>query len=74
MDKENARRNIINRLPRTPAIRVASAIVWPFIGFLIDLVLDIFPFVTVLGFVGGSSLYFLLTARSKKTQKETGKA
>jgi hypothetical protein len=69
MDRENDRRNFKNNLPRTPGLGVGAALVWPLIGYLIDLLFDLFPYATVLGSVGGLALYFLLADRRKKYQR-----
>lgn len=74
MNRENDRRKIKNTFPRTPGLKVAAALVWPIIGYLIDLVFDMIPYVTVLGSVGGLALYFLLADRTEKKPKETPKA
>ena len=60
------RRTNKNTFPRTPGIRVAAALIWPIIGYLIDLVFVLFPYGTVLGSIGGIGLYFLLTNRSNE--------
>lgn len=74
MDKENDRRNFKNTIPRTHGIRVAAALIWPTIGYLIDLVIDLFPYGTVLGSVGGLAIYFLLTDRTKEIPKDAPRA
>lgn len=74
MDREHDRRNFKYTFPRTPGLRVAVAFIWPIIGYLIDLVFDLFPYMTVLGSVGGLGVYILLSDRTKKIPKETEKA
>ncbi|GAM14639.1 DUF3939 domain-containing protein [Mesobacillus selenatarsenatis] len=73
MDKENDRRNIKNSFPRTPGLSVAAAAVWPIIGYLIDLVFDLIPYVTILGSVGGLALYILFTDRKREIPNDTPK-
>ncbi|MBS8262891.1 DUF3939 domain-containing protein [Mesobacillus boroniphilus] len=69
MDTENDR-----AFPGTPGLKAAIALVWPIIGYIIDFVLDLFPYLTVLGSVGGMAIYILLAARTKKIPQETPKA
>ncbi|MBT2691916.1 DUF3939 domain-containing protein [Bacillus sp. ISL-55] len=66
MVKEKDRRNNKNAFPQTPGSRVAAALIWPIIGYLIDLVLDLFPYGTISGSIGGLALYFLLAERTKE--------
>jgi hypothetical protein len=73
MDRENDRRNFKNTLTRNTGLKVAVVLVWPIIGYLIDIVFDLYPYLTFLGSAGGFALYFLLADRTRETPKNPPK-
>jgi hypothetical protein len=72
-DRINNRRNNRSVFSGTAGIRTAAAIIWPIIGYLLDLKLDILPYLTIVGSVGGLALYVLLDAKKRKLPEEPKK-
>ncbi|MCM3573422.1 DUF3939 domain-containing protein [Mesobacillus subterraneus] len=60
-----------NRLFSETAIKVASAFVWPIIGSLLDVIFDLFPYVTILGSAAGLVQFITLYATVEKKSEET---
>ena len=70
MDTENDRRKGRSSLPGSTGLKIAAALVWAIIGYVIDHRFDLFPSLTILGSLGGLALYILLAARGKKVPQE----
>ncbi|MEW8970758.1 DUF3939 domain-containing protein [Mesobacillus jeotgali] len=73
MQSEENRRNIRSLFSESAILRTAAAINWPIIGYLLDLNLDLLPYLTVAGSVGGLALYGLLAARKRIVPEEANK-
>lgn len=61
MQSEKVRRNSL--FSRTSWLRFAAAFGLPSIGYLLDRMLDLFPYLTILGSVGGLALFSLIPPR-----------
>lgn len=55
----------------TAGIKVTAAFVWLIIGWLLDLMLDLFPYLTIVGSTAGLVQFMILYARVKEKPKET---
>lgn len=71
MDPENDRSRIKSTLKRKPGLKVAALLVCLIIVYLIDLVFDLFPYVTALGSVGGLTLLILFADSRKWIPQDT---
>ncbi|MBT2640990.1 DUF3939 domain-containing protein [Bacillus sp. ISL-41] len=70
MQTEKERRSS-RRLISETAIKVTAALVWPIIGCLLDLMFDLFPYLTILGSAAGLAHFIMLHASAGKKTKET---
>ncbi|MBT2640315.1 MULTISPECIES: DUF3939 domain-containing protein [unclassified Bacillus (in: firmicutes)] len=55
----------------TAGIKVTTAFVWLIIGWLLDLMFDLFPYLTILSSTAGLVQFIIFYARVKKKSKET---
>ncbi|MGV2940626.1 DUF3939 domain-containing protein [Mesobacillus sp. LC4] len=66
MQAEKERGNNRSLFSESILLRSAAAIIWPIIGYLLDLKLDLLPYLTVVGSVGGVALYVFFAASKRK--------
>ena len=66
MQTEKDRGNNKSLYSESAILRTAAAIIWPIFGYLLDLKLGLLPYLTVVGSIGGLTLYGLLAARKRK--------
>ncbi|WP_226087095.1 DUF3939 domain-containing protein [Mesobacillus sp. S13] len=72
MQAEKERGNNRSLFSESILLRSAAAIIWPITGYLLDVKLDLLPYLTVVGSVGGVALYVFFAA-SKRKLLEAGK-